>query len=124
MVPWLIILVPTILTGVYFLEHLPRPTGQSYKQIAKGATLFGIYLFGLVSLLPPGVIYLFTLVLDFLTFPLQSGSVLVSMMHKPWQSESYAGAVYNPSDPLNVHPDWQMIWTYGHTPPSFPCPKA
>lgn len=30
----------------------------------------------------------------------------------------------DPSKPFNLYPDWRMIWTYGHTPPSFPCPKA
>ena len=123
-IPWLLTLVLTILTGVFLLEYLPRPARQSYRQVAKRALLFGISLFGMVLLLPPGIVLILIIGLDFLTFSLQSGSMLLVLMKKPWRSESYPGAVYNPSNSLNLYPDWQMIWTYGHTPQSYPCPKA
>lgn len=124
MFPSLMILVLTILAGLFFLEYLPDLSRKSYRELVKVAARFGIGVLGLVLLLPPGMVLLCTVVLDFLTFPLLSGSVLVSLMQKPRHSESFADAVYDPSDPLNLYPDWQMIWTYGHTPPSFPCPKA
>ena len=132
--PSLAILVLAMFSIVLFLEYLPRLSLRSYTQMAKAAALFGISLFSSVFLLPPGTVLLVTLGLDFLNIPLQSGHTLILLMQKPWQSESYAGAVYNPVDtfydpsdpskPLNLYPDWRMIWTYGHTPPSFPCPKA
>lgn len=70
--------------------------------------------------------FLFVILLECFTGPLQSQTQLLYLFGKPWNFKDYETAIYDAdiSHPKTLQPDWDRIWTYGHTPSTFPCPKA
>ncbi len=68
--------------------------------------------------------------INFFTGPALNGLQIWTLLSKPEGYQRYASAIYNPESPpsrlnqTSISPDWSRIWTYGHVPPSFPCPQA
>ena len=119
------VLFLSILAVIQFRKFLPSLDFSSWRQPAWFLVKILIAL-SLFNILIMSTLFVFLILVECFTGPLQCQTQLLYLFGKPWNFKDYEIAVYDPdvSNSKTLRPDWDRIWTYGHTPSTFPCPEA
>ena len=120
------VLFLSTLTVIQFRDvFLPKLGSSSWRRLAwyPMKVLIALAFFNILIML---ALLHFVILVKCFTGPLQSQTQLLYLFGKPWNFNEYETGIYDPdfSTPRALRPDWDRIWTYGHTPSHFPCPKA
>lgn len=119
------VLLLSTLAVVQFRDFLPNLDNSSWRRPAWFVmkVLMALVFFNILIM---STLFLFLIFVECFTGPLQSQTQLLYLFGKPWNFKVYETGIYDAefSNPRALRPDWDRIWTYGHTPSTFPCPQA